>query len=97
MRDMLENVGVRRLGPAEASLLLGKRLLGDHQALLSNLSAVGSYHTTASSRGTENVSRATDPEEMQEGSEDVGMSPPEVHADTAEAPSEQQTSATFAS
>lgn len=39
MRDMLENVGVRRLGPAEASLLLDKRLKGDRLAVLGYLSA----------------------------------------------------------
>lgn len=40
MRDMLENVGVRRLGPAEASLLLDKRLRGDRKENLLRLSAV---------------------------------------------------------
>lgn len=39
MRDMLENVGVRHLGPAEASLLLDKRLKGDRLAMLGYLSA----------------------------------------------------------
>ncbi|CAM9356595.1 unnamed protein product, partial [Ectocarpus fasciculatus] len=39
MRDMLENVGVRRLGPAEASILLDKRLKGDRLAVLGYLSA----------------------------------------------------------
>lgn len=36
---MLENVGVHRLGPAEASLLLDKRLKGDRLAVLGYLSA----------------------------------------------------------
>lgn len=39
MRDMLENVGVRRLGPAEASLLLDKRLRGDRREHLLRPSA----------------------------------------------------------
>lgn len=39
MRDMLENVGVRRMGPAEASILLDKRLKGDRLAVLGYLSA----------------------------------------------------------
>lgn len=39
MRDMLESIGVRRLGPAEASLLLDKRLKGDRLAALGYLSA----------------------------------------------------------
>lgn len=39
MRDMLENVGVRRLGPVEASFLLDKRLKGDQRAALRHHSA----------------------------------------------------------
>lgn len=36
---MLENVGVRRMGPVEASFLLDKRLKGDQRAALRHHSA----------------------------------------------------------
>lgn len=49
---MLENIGVRHLGPAEAALLLDKRLKGDRQVFFGNLSAAAAASENGGGSGT---------------------------------------------
>lgn len=66
MRDMLENVGVQRLGPVEASLLLEKRLRGDRREQLQRLSAAAATANAAS------VGPGVEEAFLQRGNEDHG-------------------------
>lgn len=53
---MLENVGVRRLGPVEASFLLDKRLKGDQRATLRHHSTAAVAAAIADAEGSESSS-----------------------------------------